>query len=89
MSDSVTTWTAQSMEFSRSEYWSGYPVPSPGDLPNPGIEPRPPTLLADFLPGFPKGFQLDLLVVNCIDIVKESDIGFNDLSLLFFYFLNY
>ena len=31
------------MEFSRQEYWSGYPFPSPGDLPNPGTEPRSPT----------------------------------------------
>ena len=33
-----------SMEFSRQEYWSGLPCPLPGDLPNPGIEPRSPTL---------------------------------------------
>ena len=33
-----------SMEFSRQEYWSGLPFPSPGDLPDPGIEPRSPTL---------------------------------------------
>ena len=39
-----------SMEFSRQEYWSGLPFPSPGDLPNPGIEPRSPTLQADALP---------------------------------------
>ena len=32
------------------EYWSGYPIPSPGDLPNPGIEPESPTLEADSLP---------------------------------------
>ena len=32
----------QSMEFSRPEYWSGWPFPSSGDLPNPGIEPRSP-----------------------------------------------
>jgi len=38
------------MEFSRPEYWSGYPFPSPGDLPNPGIEPRSPALQADSLP---------------------------------------
>ena len=31
------------MDFSRPEYWSGYPLPSPGDLPNPGIEARSPT----------------------------------------------
>ena len=39
-----------SMEFSRQEYWSGLPFPSPGDLPDPGIEPRSPTLQADALP---------------------------------------
>ena len=33
-----------SMEFSRPEYWSGQPFPSPGDLPNPGIKPRSPAL---------------------------------------------
>ena len=38
------------MEFSRPDYWSGEPFPSPGDLPNPGIEPRSPTLQADSLP---------------------------------------
>ena len=38
--------TIQSMEFSRPEYWSGLPFPSPGDLPNPGIKPRSPTLQA-------------------------------------------
>ena len=35
------------MGFSRQEYWSGLPLPSPGDLPDPGIEPRSPTLQAD------------------------------------------
>ena len=37
------------MGFSRQEYWSGLPFPSPGDLPDPGIEPRPPVLQADTL----------------------------------------
>ena len=36
-----------SMEFSRQEYWSGVPFPSPGDLPDPGNEPGSPTLQAD------------------------------------------
>ena len=37
----IVAWLAPlSMEFSRQQYWSGLPVPSPGDLPNPGIEPR-------------------------------------------------
>ena len=39
-----------SMGFSRQEYWSRLPCPSPEDLPNPGIEPRSPTLQADSLP---------------------------------------
>ena len=51
----VTPWTVAyqaplSMEFSRQEYWSGLPFPSPGDLPNPGIEPGSPALQADALP---------------------------------------
>ena len=37
------------MEFSRQEYWSGLPFPSPGDLPDPGIEPRSLALRADAL----------------------------------------
>ena len=36
--------------FSRQEYWSGFPCPSSGDLPNPGIKPRSPALQADSLP---------------------------------------
>ena len=43
------------MEFSRQEYWSGQPFPSPGDLPDPGIEPWPLTLWADLLPYEPPG----------------------------------
>ena len=42
--------TPLSMGFSRQEYWSGVPFPSPGDLPNPGIEPQSPALQADSLP---------------------------------------
>ena len=37
-----------SMGFSRQEYWSGLPFPSPGDLPDPGIEPESPTWQADY-----------------------------------------
>ena len=48
----ATPWTVAhqappSMEFSRQEYWSGLPFPSPGDLPDPRIEPRSPSLQAD------------------------------------------
>ena len=42
------------MEFSRPEYWSGQPFPSPGYLPNPGIKPRSPTLQEDSLPAEPQ-----------------------------------
>ena len=44
-----------SMEFSRQEYWRGLPFPSPGDLSDPGTEPRSPALQADSLPSEPPG----------------------------------
>ena len=55
-----TAWTvahqvSPPMEFSRHEYWSGLPFPSPGDLPDPGIEPGFPALQADALPSEPPG----------------------------------
>ena len=58
--DSANRWTvaypaSPSMEFSRQEYWSGLPFPSPRDLPDPGIEPRSPTLQAGALPSKPPG----------------------------------
>ena len=43
------------MGFSRQEYWSGLPFPSPGDLPDPGIEPRSPALEVDALTSEPPG----------------------------------
>ena len=52
MSDSLPPWTL-SMGFSRQEYWSGLPCPFPVHLPNPGIEPRSPSLQADSLPSEP------------------------------------
>ena len=51
----ATPWTMQSMKLSRPEYWSVWPFPSTGDLPNPEIEPRSPTLQMDFLPDEPEG----------------------------------
>ena len=55
----VTPWTVAhqaplSMGFSRREFWSGLPFPSPGDLSDPGTEPRSPALQADSLPGKPQ-----------------------------------
>ena len=51
----VTPWTVVhqaplSVGFSRQEYWSGLPFPSPGDLPDPGVKPQSPAFQADSLP---------------------------------------
>ena len=55
-----------SMGFSKQEYWSGLPCPCPGDLPNPGMEPRSPALRADTLPseapGKPKQDNRDVII---------------------------
>ena len=56
----ATPWTVAyqappSMGFSRQEYWSGVPLPSPGELPNPGIEPKSPSLQAEALLSEPPG----------------------------------
>ena len=56
----ATPWTVAHqaplfLGFSRQEYWSGLPFPSPGDLPDPGIEPGSPVLQADTSPSEPPG----------------------------------
>ena len=56
----VTVWTVAlqaplSMGFPRQEYWSGLPFLAPGDLPDPGTEPRSPALQVDSLPSEPPG----------------------------------
>ena len=57
----VTPWTTARQAplcpwgFSRQEHWSGLPCPSPGDLPDPGIEPRSPAWQVDSLPSEPPG----------------------------------
>ena len=63
----ATPWTVAhqalpSMGFSRQEYWSGLPFPSPGDVPNPGIEPRSLALQADALTSAPPRFIRSLLL---------------------------
>ena len=61
MSDSLATpWTVAhqahlSTGFSRQEYWSGLPFPSPGDLPEPGVEPMPPAWAGRFFTSGPPG----------------------------------
>ena len=65
----MTPWTAAhqaplSLGFSRQEHWSGLPCPPPGDLPNPGIEPPSPALLADSLCSEPPGkLKQELIIV--------------------------
>ena len=58
-----------SVGFSRQEYWSGLPFPSPGDLPNPGVEPRSPALEVDALTFEPPGKsikqEVQLLSLPC------------------------
>ena len=58
----ATPWTvayqaSPSMGFSRQEYWSGLPLPSPGDVPDPGFKPGSPALEADALTSEPPGKQ--------------------------------
>ena len=61
---SVAYLTPPSMGFSRQEYWSRLPFPSPGDLSNPGIEPRSPTLQTDALPSEPQEMQTYIFEVH-------------------------
>ena len=75
----VTLWTVAcqaslSKVFSRQEYWSGLPVLSPRDLPDPGTEPRSPILQADFLPGKPRLILLKTAEMNnpVVVLVKKS-----------------
>ena len=69
----VTPWTVAyqaplSMGFSRQEYWSGLPFPSPGHLPNPGIKPGSPTLEADALTSEPPGKPKQMLSFGIYNI---------------------
>ena len=58
------------MEFSRQEYYSGQPFPSPGHLPDPGIEPRYPALQADSLSSEPPG-KPEIMVRNSLKVHIE------------------
>ena len=76
----VTYQAPPSMEFSRQDYWSGLPFPTPGVLPNPGIEPSSPTLQVDPLqiepPGKPtiglrdfKGLLLPICIISILFLI--------------------
>ena len=70
------------MEFSRQEYWSGLPFPSPGDLPNPGTKPRYRTLQADTLQSESPG-KLQKLIqkskedIKMVQIIQKKDVKGN------------
>ena len=90
----ATPWTvayqaSPSMGFSRKEYWSELPFPSPGDLPDPGIEPGSPTFQTDPLTSEPPGKPYKLLYLLYmkklslnINLVFRSNLS--DLFILFF-----
>ena len=72
----ATLWTVAyqappSMGFSRQEYWSGLPFPSPGDLPDLGIKPGSPALEADALTSEPPGY-VTITQYHCIMIVNNN-----------------
>ena len=77
------------MGFSRQEYWSGLPFPSPEDLPDPGIEPRPPAFQADALTSEPPGKpnkhctspqpSVSKLALPC---VKQTQVQFSDKTVI-------
>ena len=68
--------TPLSVGFSMQEYWSGLPVPSPGDFPDPGIEPGSLTLQADSLTSDPPGKPLT------VNPVRVGTVEFGDLLVL-------
>ena len=73
----ATPWTVAyqappSMGFSRKECWSGLPLPSPGDPPDPGMEPKSPTLQTDALPSEPPEPRLKR---QCRDQLVMSAMG--------------
>ena len=76
MSDFANPWTAVhqvplSVEFSRQEYWRGLPFPPPGNLLNPGIEPKSPTLQAGSLPSEPPRKAIHITLLNKYIINKS------------------
>ena len=67
----VTYYAFLSMGFSRQEYWSGLPFPSPGDLPDPGIKPGSPTLQADALTSEPPGKSISSMKTGIDSVLAD------------------
>ena len=71
----VTYQAPRSVGFSRQEYWSGLPFPSPGDLPNPGIEPGSPALEADtfnLLATRDEGESCNTVLTKCVWLIFSA-----------------
>ena len=73
----ATPWTVDyqarpSMGFSRQEYWSGLPFPSPGDLHDPGIEPGSPIFQADALTSEPPGKAQECSNYRTIELISHA-----------------
>ena len=83
----MTPWTAAhqaplSMRFSRQGYWSGLPFPSPGDIPNPGIEPGSPALQADSLLTELQGFKIiNIFSLNVSKTLSKGEFTFLSIPL--------
>ena len=81
------------MEFSRQEYWSGKPFPSPGDLPEPGIKPGSPALQADSLlsepPGKPPNEEVpkDLILFEFHFVISNAFLWFSSMWTMVFFWL--
>ena len=79
----VTLWAVThqaplSMEFSRQKYWSALPIPTPGDLLNPGIEHRFPALQVDSLPLSNRESPISLIVNSKADSICEDKRRFKE-----------
>ena len=84
----MTPWTVAhqaplSMEFSRQEYWSGLPCPSPGDLPDPGIKPRSPVLQADSLPPEPPGKPVTIQIAPILPLRLSVSVSLCECALFY------
>ena len=61
------------MGFPRQEYWSGWPFPSPGDLPDPGVEHRSAALQADSIPPEPQGSLVSTFCCHITGFTEKED----------------
>ena len=83
---SVAYQVPPSMGFSRQEYWSGVPLPSPGDVPDPGIEPGSPALRAGALPSEPPG-NVRILLLYLLTCLWKSFVHLSFFLLIHLFYI--